>query len=49
MLNTETSGMIPSSSNLLGFIDLTKNGRQAGWVEERNSTKDIGMLNLTYE
>jgi hypothetical protein len=26
-----------------------KNGWYVGWIEERNPTKDIGMLNPTYE
>jgi len=34
---------------LLGFADSKKNGWHVGWVEERNPTKDIGMLNPTYE
>jgi hypothetical protein len=41
--------MVLSSAILLGFADSTKNGWQVGWVEERNPTKDIGMLNPTYE
>jgi hypothetical protein len=33
------------------WVSLTakKNGWHVGWVEERNPTKDIGMLNPTYE
>jgi hypothetical protein len=34
---------------LLGFADSKKNGWKVGWVEERNPTNDIGMLNPTYE
>jgi hypothetical protein len=32
------------------WVSLTaKNGWHVGWVEERNPTKDIGMLNPTYD
>jgi hypothetical protein len=27
---------------------IAKKGRQVGWVEERNPTKDIGMVNPTF-
>jgi len=35
---------------LFCWVSLTeKNGRHVGWVEERDPTKDIGMLNPAYE
>jgi hypothetical protein len=46
----EIWGIVLSSAILLGFADSTKMvGKQVGWVEERNPTKNIGMLNPTYE
>jgi hypothetical protein len=42
-------GAVQSSAILLGFADSKNNGWHVGWVEERNPTKDIGMLNPTYE
>jgi hypothetical protein len=42
-------GTVLSSAILLGFADSKKNGWHVGWVEERNTTKDIGMLNPTYD
>jgi hypothetical protein len=41
--------MVLSSAILLGFVDSKKMAGKIGWVEERNPTKDIGMLNPTYE
>jgi hypothetical protein len=43
--------MVLSSAILLGFADSKKmaGAQCVGWVEERNPTKDIGMLNPTYE
>jgi hypothetical protein len=49
-LKIRNSMMVLSLAILLGFADSTKMaGKQVGWVEERNPTKDIGMLNPTYE
>jgi hypothetical protein len=45
----EFQGTDLSLAILLGFADSKKNGWNLGWVEERNPTKDIGMLNPTYE
>jgi hypothetical protein len=35
--------------HFVGFRDSTKMGSRVGWVEERNPTKDNGMLNPTYK
>ena len=35
--------------HLVGFRRQQKKCLQVGWVEERNPTTDIGMLNPTYE
>jgi hypothetical protein len=47
--NLKKPGTVLSLAILLGFADSKRNGWHVGWVEERNPTKDIGMLNPTYE
>jgi hypothetical protein len=46
---SEMLGTVLSLAILLGFAESKKNGWHVGWVEARNPTKDIGMLNPTYE
>jgi hypothetical protein len=49
LVEVKDLGTVLSLAILLGFADSIKNGWHVGWVEERNPTKDIGMLNPTYE